>query len=448
MSIRAELSATLRLAGPLALASAGQQFLSLTDTVVAGHLSAEALAAVGLGGSIYFGATVLGLGILMGLDPLASQAFGRGDPGAARRHLSEAVRLAIALAIPGLLLMGGAARPVMDLIGVEAATQAGTLDYLRGRGPSIFPLLMSVALQSYLQAAQRPRAVLLATLGANLTNIPLDLVLGFGDEGLGMLGLPAMGLGVGYGVAGLGAASTAVQTVRCAVLGWAVHRLARPPGTGGPRWEGVRALLRVGLPVGFHFLAEAGAFVGVTILAGALGTIPLAGHQVALNLASFTFTVCLGISAATAVRVGRAVGRGDAVGMRRAGFLGAALGVGFMCCSATVFALTARPLASLVSEDLAVVEAAIPLLWVAAAFQVFDGLQVVGAGALRGASDTRAGMVLGIIGHWVIGMPLGAVLAFGFAWGVVGLWVGLTGGLMVASVGMILRFHWTSSRAM
>ncbi len=428
-SWRGEIRATLDLSWPLVAAFAGNQLLSLVDTVVAGHLGTIPLAAVGLGGSLFFFGSILAMGVLMGLDPLAAQAVGAGEPHIARRHLREAVRLAVKLSLPSMGIIALAYYGGLWAVGVEPDTRAEAGWYLLARSPSVLPFLLFITLRSYLQAMHIARPVFVGMLVANAVNVPANLY--FAVE-------------LGWGVGGIGLASTLVMTAQAGVLAWVVRRIPVPEGTGPPTEEGTRQLIRVGWPIGLHFLAEMGVFATVTVLMGGLGSIAVAGHQVALQLAAFTFTVCLGVSAATSVRVGNAVGRRDPDGTLRAGLVGMGTGLAFMSCTAIAFLLLAPVLAGAMTEAPEVIELAVPLLYVAAAFQVFDGIQAVAAGALRGAGDTRTAMWVTVVGHWCIGLPIGVLCTWGLDYGPRGLWFGLTAGLATSGTALALRFVLTA----
>ena len=442
--LRTEIKATLALALPLAAGFAGDQCLSLVDTIVAGRLGTTQIAAVGIASSLFFAGSVVAIGVLIGLDPLASQAIGAGRAHDARRHLREGIVTAALLAIPTMatiwMLQG-----VLEPVGVEVATRGAIRLYLMARLPSVLPLLMFVGLRSYLQANHLGRPALYATIVSNAINIPGDLIFALGDEGLLKLGLPALGI-EGMGVMGIGAVSTVASFASTAVLFGVLRTVPVPEGTGKPNRAGMRALIAVGLPVGLHFLSEMGIFSAVSVLSGGFGSVIAGGHQVALQWASLTFTICLGLSNATAVRVGQAVGRGDRAGILRAGMIGQGAGVVFMAVTAVIYLTIPEALARLMSPEVAVIAAAVPLLQIAGVFQLFDGLQITAAGALRGAGDTRAGMVGNLFGHWVIGMPVGGYLAYRAEMGAAGLWWGLVAGLGVASVILSARFFWIAKR--
>jgi MATE family multidrug resistance protein len=273
------------------------------------------------------------------------------------------------------------------------------------------------------------RAIVVVIVLANLANVALNWVLIYGH-----LGVPALG------VRGSAWASTVSRWLLALLLlggAWRTLRPAlRPWHPDSARPASLAPLLRLGLPIGLQQLLEFNAFGAVGLLMGQLGTVAMAGHQASLNLASLTFMVPLGVGAAAAVRVGHAIGADDAPRARRAAAAALACGVGFMASSAAVLLALPRALAGLYTDDLAVLAMAASLIPLAGVFQVFDGLQVVSLGILRGAGDTRVPMVVNVIGFWVIGLPLGAWLGLHAGWGPRGLWWGLVAGL--AAVGLIL----------
>lgn len=203
----------------------------------------------------------------------------------------------------------------------------------------------------------------------------------------------------------------------------------------------IRALLKLGLPASTQILLEIGAFSAATALCARLGPVQLSGHEIALNCAAFTFMVPLGISSAAAVQVGQNLGRNDPVSARRSGWSAILLGAAFMTCSGLVFVSLHTPLARAFTPDPSVVRLGGTLLLVAAAFQLFDGLQVVTTGALRGAGDTRTPMIANFVAYWLIGLPLGYLLAFPLHWGALGLWIGLCCGLMLIGSALLLTWH-------
>ena len=443
---RLELAETWRLGLPLAVAFAGSQALGLVDTMVAGRLGPVPIAAVGLGNALYFAFVVLGLGILMGLDPIAAQAVGAQDDLAARKGLNNAMALAVILTVPIMVLAWILSPEAMEAASATEPTIEAAMAYLLGRIPGTLPFLVVIAQRAWLQAYDRTRPILISVIAMNLVNIPASGYLGAGDAFFGWIGLDwQTGYG-GMGVLGIGLASTIVAVVQCVYLGWIIRRVPRPPGDARWSLSGVRSLLRLGTPIGVALLGEVGIFTVVSVLMARFSTLAVGGHQVALQLATFSFTFCLGISTATSVRVGQAIGRDDGFGARRAGLVGVLLGVGVMCVSASAFKLFPQTLAQWVTTDPNVVNVAVPLIMIAGTFQIFDGIQAVIGGALRGLADTTFAMIVAIAGHWAVGLPVGLYLAFDRGMGPAGLWWGLTSGLGVVSVVVLIRFWAIATR--
>jgi MATE family multidrug resistance protein len=310
--------------------------------------------------------------------------------------------------------------------------------YVHACLPGLLPMLWFIALRQSLQAMGRVRPVLLAVIAANIANVFLNWVFVYGR-----LGAPPLG------AVGTGVASSLCRFLMCGAIlaaGWA--QLGPRLRPWRPEAFALKPLLRVfslGAPVGLMTMLEFMAFGATGILMGLLGTTPMAGHQIALTLASVTFMVPLGIAASGSVLVGHAVGREDLAGARRESGATLLLGVGFMTLSALVFLLFPRVLAGAFTTDAAVLAVAAMLLPIAGVFQVFDGIQVVSAGLLRGMGDTRYPMLGNVIGFWVLGIPAGALLTFVFDWGPKGLWWGCVVGLasvavlLLARTGVLLR---------
>jgi len=442
----AEARALWRLALPLIAGFAGNQLMGLVDTAMVGRLGAAALGGVGIGNGLYFAITVVGMGAVLGMDPLVAQALGAGEHARARRTLRDGLHVAVLLGA-ALTVVVAASPLLLGIAGVDAATAAACRAYLFGRLPNVVPFLIFTALRSWLQAYQHTRAIVWAMVLSNVANFFFDALLIYGDGALRFAGLPAMGLPA-LGVVGAGIATSLSSLLSAVVLALAVQGVRRAQdavadaaaiAAPAPR-PLVRDILRLGTPLAGQYLAEVGVFALVGVLAGRLGAVPSAGHQVAIQLASFTFTVTLGIAAATATQVGRAVGRSDTPGARRAGLVGLASSVAFMACSATAFLAAPRGLAWLLTNDATVIVATVPLVRIAAFFQLSDGLQVTGAGALRGAGDTRAAFWANLAGHYGVGLPVALLLGFGLHLGAVGLWWGLSAGLTATAIALVARF--------
>ncbi len=432
-----ELAGLFKLAAPIALAQAGLALMGVVDTAVVGRLGAAPLAGAGLGNGLFFALALFGLGAMMGFDPLFSQAIGAGRTGRVLQLLKQARWLALFAALV-VAVPVAAVTLSLPLLGVEPEVAHSARGLLWARLPGLLPLYLFTALRSYLQARGTVRAVVLATVVANVANFLLDLVLVFG-------------LGP---IPSLGAAGSGLSTTLCTGLQWLVLEVAlgkaaaAPDAPRGPVKGDLLAALRVGLPFGLQMAAETGVFALVALLAARLGTLQMAAHQVAISLASFTFCFAVGVGNAGGVRVGWAVGALDPSGARRRGLWAFAGGAAIMSVSALGFWLFPGPLARLISDQPDVVAQSGPLLAVAAAFQIVDGVQAVGAGVLRGAGDTKASLLANLVGHWVVGLPVALELGYRRGMGVVGLWWGLSAGLAAVALVLFARFWILSSRGL
>lgn len=430
--LRRELAALGRLTGPLLVAGVGYMLLGAVDTAIVGRVGEVPLGAVGLGASLFFAVSVLGWGWMLALDPLIGQAMGAREAEAARETFWQGIWVAVAGTVPLSAILVGLTL-VMPALGVEPSTDASLRPYLFARAPGIGPFLIMAGCRAFLQGHEITRPLIVSVVVANVINVPLSWGLVFGVPSLGV---PQMG------AEGAGWASTVASVVQAVLLAvavrevWGDHRGMRPP-----RAAAMQKIWRLGTPIGLQLVAEIGSFAIVGVLVANLGTRALGAHQVALQWISMTFQLPLALGAATATRVGHAIGRGDAPGTRRSGLTGI-YSVALLMLGFSVALLVApAPLARLYTDVEPVVAAAIPLLAVAAAFQLFDGVQAVAAGALRGAGDTRWPLIANVVGHYAIGVPLGAGLAFGAGWGAVGLWWGLSAGLTAVAIALTVRFH-------
>jgi len=430
-----ELSDHIRLALPLTVGYLGQMLMGLVDTVMLGHHSETALAGAGIANSLIFAFIAFGMGVVMGLDSLVPQAIGAGERDRARRLFVTGLRVCVVLGLPISVIIL-VAPELLTLVAVDPDVADEARIYIYGRLPSLVPFLVFVAQRSFLQAAGGTRPIVVAMVVANVVNVGLDYALIYGVE---PIGLPALGS------LGAALATTFVSFVSIAIAGLAIASDKRP-ATAVYDPVLARKIVALGLPVGLHLLAEVGLFSIAQVLAGRLGKTQVAAHQVAVMLASFSFSMALGVGAACSVRVGQAIGSGDPRRVRRAGTAGFVLGASLMGCAGIAFAVFPRQLATLVSSDPHVIEAAIPLLRIAAVFQLSDAIQAVAAGALRGAGDTRSTFIGNLAGHYGIGLPLAIILAFPLGMGVPGLWWGLVAGLTSVAIGLTWRFYWLAGR--
>lgn len=429
-----EWSPTLRLAVPVILAELSWMAMGVVDTLMVGGLGPEAIGAVGLGGILHFVVVVFGIGLLVGLDPVVAQAIGGGRLDEARSGLVQGVVLAV-VASPPLIGLQYLLAGRIEALGVAPGVTALTAPYLKAMAWSTGPLMVFSAFRHYLQAAGRPRAVTFAMASANVINWLGNWLLIRGH-----LGLPALGV-IGSGWSTLAARVYLAAVVVAATLDFQRGRQSARP-RAALRFDPTlfMRLVRLGLPAALHYTIEIGAFGLATTLAARLGPASLAAHQVALNVASVTFMVPLGISTAASVRVGHATGRGDPAGVAAAGWAAIGLGAAAMGMAALVLLAIPETIAGAFSDDPATLAVATRLLRVAAGFQLFDGLQIATIGALRGLGDTRTAMVANLVAHWVIGLPVGALLGLALGWGVVGLWLGLSTGLIVTAFTLLLAW--------
>lgn len=421
----------LALALPVTLSQVGLMLMGVVDTMMVGHLSAAALAATALGTVYFYAFVAFGQGVLFALDPVVSQAVGAGDRPAVAHAVQRGAVLALGLALPIALLMLPAPW-VLARLGQPADVWPTAAAFARASAPGVVPYLGFTVLRQTLQAQHRTRAVVWAIVVGNAANLLLNWVFIYGR-----LGAPALGA---VGSAWSSTLGRWVMLGTLLALGWPALRPALVPWRPGAwRPRALGPLLRLGLPIGTQQALEYGAFGTVGLLMGGLGTAAMAGHQATLNLASLTFMVPLGVSAAAAVRVGHAVGARDAPGARRAASAALLVGVGFMAASAVVLLTAPRALAALYTRDATVLALAASLIPIAGVFQLFDGLQVVSLGILRGAGDTRVPAVANVVGFWLFGLPLGAWLGLGAGGGPRGLWWGLVAGLAATGLVNALR---------
>ncbi len=436
--LRREIKATLTLAAPLVAAQLAQMSMSFVDVVMVGRLGTGALAAAVLGSTAFFTLSLICVGVILAVNPTVAQAVGAGDRDLAARATRQGLWLAVILGVPLFVALGWSEEGLLAL-GQAPETSALAGDYLRAIRWGIVPNLAFSALRGFYEGTGRARPVLLATIVGVGVNVVANNALMYGKWGL-----PALGLeGTGWSSALVFAAMAASLAIGIRVLP-DLRRYGVLVGLRSPDPAMLGTLVRLGAPIGVTFGLEAGLFSAATLLVGWLGEVPLAAHQIALNAASFTFMVPLGIGMAATVRVGQLVGAGDEAGARRAGFVAVALGGAFMALSATFLWLRPSWIVFLyagATPEAEMAALATALLGIAAVFQLVDGIQATAAGALRGLKDTTVPAVIGAISYWGVGLGVGYGLAFGLGWGARGLWWGLTAGLLAAAVLLVARFR-------
>ncbi len=439
LSYGAHARATLTLGLPLIGSHLAQMSLHVTDTVMLGWYSVEALAAGVLGASSFFVIFILGSGFAQAVMPMVATAIGRGDETQVRRDTRMGLWLSVAFGILCYPLFWWSG-PVLLALGQKPDVAALGQDFLRVAGAGMIPALLVMALKSYLAALGRTQVVLWATITAVGLNIVVNWALIFGNWGFPELGVR------GAAIASV-VSQVATVLVLAAYAGWLPElrrfHLFQRFWRADP--HALRQVFRLGLPIGLTGLAESGLFQASALMMGWIGTRELAAHGIALEVAALAFMVHLGLSNAATVRAGRAVGQGDPQGLRDGARTAIALSMSFGVTMVILFLSFPEPLISLFldrakpgSEE--IVAIGVTLLALAAMFQMADAAQVMALGLLRGIKDTRVPMWLAAISYWVIGIPVSYLLAFPLGYGAVGLWLGLVIGLTVAAVLLMTRF--------
>lgn len=434
-----ELWDTVRLAAPMALTQLSQIAMMSTDLAFIGRLGGEAVAAAALSGTIYFVSFTVGMGLMSAVAPLAAQAFGAANPALVRRSLRVGLWVGLFIALP-IMAISFSGEAILVALGQARGVAHLAQQYLLGLAWGVAPALWFLALRSFMGAVNRPEPVLWITLAAIPINALLVYPLLFGHWGLPQLGLTGAGL----------ATSLVNLTTFVAGLWFAIRRppfrdyhvLAR---IWRIDWRLTWQLVVIGAPISLAFLLEYGLFSAAALLMGLISTIALAAHQIALQVTAILFMIPFGISMAATVRVGHAAGRGDAAGIRRAGWMAMLLGVTLAVILTLVVIAARYPIVHLFLGDGATdVDAtaalAAGLLAVGATFFVTDALQSIAIGALRGIKDTRVPLLFAILGYWVIGFPGSYALGLHTSLGATGIWIGLSAGTALYASLLILRF--------
>ena len=423
-----ELRPLIRLAVPVILAEVGWMSMGLVDTLMVGPLGPAAIGAAGMGSGVFTAIAIFGMGLMLGLDPLVSQAHGGGRHDECRRWLYHGVWLALGVA-PVIVLAAGGVYMTMRWWGLHPEIRPLLEPYFQTLTLGAFPLLVYSAFRRYLQGMHVVRPIMFALLTANVVNVFANWVLIYGH-----LGMPAMG------VTGAGWATTIARLWMAGFLFVAIRRVHRRPSAAPSRVpktlepDRIRTLIALGFPAASQVTLEVAVFATATALAGRLDPVSSGAHQIALNIAGVSFMVALGLASAGAVRVGHAIGAGDPARAVRAGWTALGAGCVIMLALGLLLFLVPDLLVRAFTNDPRVIRLGALLLLIAAAFQLFDGTQAVATGVLRGIGDTRNPMTANIVGHWFIGLPIAYVLCFRMNWGVTGLWAGLSAGLIFVSV--------------
>jgi multidrug resistance protein, MATE family len=430
--MRGEIRPLLTLAAPVILAEIGWMAMGIVDTIMVGPLGPAAIAAAGMGSSVFTAIVIFGMGLMLGLDTFVSQAYGARRLDECLEWLHHGIWLAL---IVGPLLMAATwlVALTLDAWGLHPEIRVLVGPYIRNVSFGALPLLLYAAFRRYLQGIHVVKPVMFALITANLVNAAVNWVLIYGH-----LGFPAMG------VQGSAWATNLARVYMAVFLYVALRLVHHRRGDAHPHvpmhlsLTRMRRLIGLGLPAASQIALEVGGFAAATALAGKLDPVSSGGHQIAMNVAGLAFMVPLGLSSASAVRVGHALGAGDPARARRAGWTALAVGCVLMV-SIGLSLLTFREwLVRVFTGDLRLIAVGVQLLAVAAAFQLFDGVQAVATGVLRGSGDTRTPVLFNIVGYWVLGLPVGYALCFNYGWGVIGLWFGLSAGLIIVALALTL----------
>ncbi|WP_158856863.1 MATE family efflux transporter [Lunatibacter salilacus] len=435
-----QFSLTFKLAYPVMLSQLGQVMVGVVDNVMVGRLGAETLAAASLANSIFFLIMMFGIGISMAITPLVAVAEGEGK----KRRITKLFNHGFVInLVTGVLLFGIVLgfSPGIHYLGQPEEVVVLAIPYLLIITFSLVPLMFFQTFKQFVEGLSQTRQAMTITLICNVINIFLNWVLIYGE-----LGFPALGLnGAGW--------ATLISRV---LMGGIIYYYVK----GSKRYRRYRTplvfknlsrpiigrMLKIGVPTGFQFVFEVGAFSTAAIMMGWMGVNALAAHQIAINLASVSYMMASGLSAAAMVRVGNQLGRKDIVTLREVAFSIFGMVAIFMSFFAIMFIVFRNHLPLIYIDDIGVVNTAATLLIIAGIFQLSDGLQVVGLGALRGLSDLKVPTLVTLIAYWVVGLPLGYVLAFVFDMRETGVWIGLLTGLTATAILLIYRFDRLTKR--
>ncbi|MDO1445298.1 MATE family efflux transporter [Rhodocytophaga aerolata] len=436
---RPDIAATLKISVPIIIAQLGTVLMGVADNIQVGKLGAAPIAAAGIANSVYFLIAIIGMGTLSVIAPQVAAAYGKDDKQECSYLLRTGVRLGLFFGV-GLCLVIVLLSYNFHWFRQTPEVEALAVEYLQIIGMSVIPMLFFLAIKQFSDGLSYTRVAMVITLIGLVLNVFFNWVFIFGK-----LGMPAWGLN------GAGFATLLVRIFMAIAMLVYIFRapmfraFTQPPPADYSYLPLIRRILKLGLPGGFQLFFEVAAFSGAAIIAGWLGTVPLAAHQIAINLASVTYMVAAGIGAAGGIRVGQAFGIGSQPKIVRAGTVSLTLAVIFMSLTCILFLSLNYFLVRLYIQDIEVVSLAASLVIIGGFFQLSDGVQVVGLGILRGIEDVNVPTVIALVAYWVIGLPLGYILAFTFHMNVQGIWIGLLAGLTVSAVLLTFRFYKLSS---
>jgi multidrug resistance protein, MATE family len=439
---RGDIMATLILAWPLILTNVSQMLIHFTDVLLLARVGPDALAASALGTGLTWALMLFGIGLVAACSPMIASQRGKMPHSVreVRRTVRQTMWAAVTIGVPIMVLLWFTG-PLLLLAGQPERLAIDTGVFVRALEWGMIPALLTVVLRNFMAALEKPAWILVIGMAGVVVNALINWVLIFGH-----LGFPALGL---FG-AGIGSSITSLLIFVATVIVALRHKTFRRYHLFGRFWRAdwprYKAIWSLGYPISLQLGFEAAVFAAAVFLMGYIGTSSVAAHAVAIQIASMTFMVPMGIAQAATVRVGNALGRRDKDGIARAGWAAYVLGVGFMAAMAIIIWLFPRPLVEIfldpeMKANVEVLDLAVGFLSVAAVFQIVDGAQVVAAGMLRGLHDTVMPMLFAAVGYWIVGIGVGTFLAFGLGWNGIGIWIGLASGLAFVSVLMLMRWN-------
>lgn len=435
MNLKEHITETVKLAIPISTGQLGHVMLGVVDSLMVGKLGAVPLAAASLVNGLFFLIMVIGIGMTMAASPLIAMAKGRGKNNECGIILNHSLLINVIFAFVLVSLMYGVSflLPYMNQPD-EVVKEA--LPYLRMLTASIIPFIIFQCYRQFLEGLSEPVPPMIIALSANILNAFLNWIFIFGN-----LGSPKLGL-LGAGIATTGTRWTMAIALIIITLNYKRVQNYSPSFSLKIIDRALlKKLFSIGLPSGLQYFLEVGCFVCAAVMIGWIGAVPLAAHQIAINLASITYMIILGISSAGMIRVGLSVGRGNKDDVRQSGFTAMGLSAALMLAFGVVFIIMKDILPQFYISDAKVIELASQLIIVAALFQLFDGLQASGISVLRGLTDVKIPLAISFASYWLIGIPVAYVLGFTFELGTVGIWIGLLIGLIVLGSSCVLRFN-------
>ncbi len=419
---------------PSALTQLGSMLMSFVDMAMLGRVGTAELDAAALGSIWIWGTLILGIGLVLGIDPIVSQAAGAGDGKRIGLALQRGIVVAFLVSVP-IALCWANTQVVLEALGQDHELSVLADAYVRTQIPTLPFFLSYFALRQYLQGRGLVAPALWVMLVANVANAALDYALIFGVDDVG---IPALGL------VGAGVATAATRALLLAGLAAWVWRFRLYEGAWLPwsrdsfSFDGLLAIVMLGAPIAVQYGLEVWAFQIAGIVVGWMGPDELAAHSIVLNLASLSFTLAFGLSIGTSTRVGNLIGAGEPEAAQRAGWIGIVVGASVMGMCGVLFIVASESLARLYTSDVIVIGLAAGLLPVAAAFQVFDGIQAVAGGVVRACGDSRPAAYANAIGYYVIALPTAGYLVWRGELGLAGVWWSLAGGLLMVSVVLVI----------